>query len=109
VIANDHTVKHGAQIIDIPPQPDRMSFAKVEVELREYFDGRLQVHYQGRCLAKTLVNRPKTNYRVTNNGHSQARSHDPMPIADPVPSVPRPKWRPPDNHPWKRIPLTPPK
>jgi transposase len=109
VIANDHTVKHGAQIIDIPPQPHRMSFAKVEVELREYFDGRLQVHYQGRCLTTTLVNQPKTVYRVDSTGHSKARSQDPMPIADPVPSVPRPKWRPPADHPWKRIPMIRPK
>jgi len=109
VVANDHTVKLGSQIIDIPPQPDRLSFAKVEVELREFFDGRLQVHYQGRCLAKAIANQPKTIYRVSTNGHSRAVSHDPMPIADPVPPAPKPKWRPAANHPWKRLLLTVPK
>jgi transposase len=109
VIANDHTVKHGPQIIDIPPQPDRLSFAKVEVELREYFDGRLQIYYQGRCLAKALVSQPKTVYRVDTNGASKGRSQEPTLIADPVPPAPKPKWRPADNHPWKRMPLTLPK
>lgn len=109
VIANDHTVKHGPQIIDIPPQRDRVSFAKVEVELREYFDGRLQVHYQGRCLASALVNHPKTVYRVETDGNSRARAHKPTPIIDPVPLPPKVKWRPPDNHPWRHLVLTVPK
>jgi hypothetical protein len=109
VIANDHTVKHGSEIIDIPPQPNRLSFAKVEVELRQYFDGRLQVHYQGRCLAKALVSQPKTVYRVEANATARGRSQEPTVIADPVPPTPKPKWRPPDNHPWRHLQLTVPK
>jgi transposase len=110
VVANDHTVKLDGQVIDIPPQPNRLSFAKVEVELREYFDGRLQVHYQGRCLAKVLVSQPKTVYRLNNKPHSQARSQDPMPIVDPitVPPTPTPNWRPAATHPWK-LSMTAPK
>lgn len=103
VVANDHTVKLNGQLIDIPPQPNRLSFAKVEVELREYFDGRLQVHYQGRCLAKVLVSKPKAVYRLDGRKHSRAASQDPMPIIDPIviPPTPTPKWRPAANHPWK--------
>jgi transposase len=110
VVANDHTVKLEGQVIDIPPQPNRLSFAKVEVELREYFDGRLQVHYQGRCLAKVLASQPKTVYRLHNKTHSRAPSQDPMPIVDPiaVPPSPTPKWRPATNHPW-RLSMTAPK
>lgn len=104
VIANDHTVKHRTQSIDIPPQPHRLSFAKVKVELREYFDGRIQVHYQGRCLAKVRADQPPTTYRVATNSHSLAQPHNPMPIVEPIslPSTPKPKWRPAANHPWKR-------
>lgn len=103
VIANDHTVKHRTQSIDIPPQPHRLSYAKVKVELREYFDGRIQVHYQGRCLAKVLTSQPPTTYRVANNSHSFAQPHNPIPIVEPitVPAAPKPKWRPAANHPWK--------
>ncbi len=102
VIANDHTVKLRSQIIDIPPQPDRLSFAKVEVELREYFDGRLQVHYQGRCLAKALVSEPKTVYRV--DAHSAARSHDPTPILpDPVHLGRKPPPVPGPDSPWRKF------
>jgi transposase len=104
VIANDHTVKHRAQRIDIPPQPHRLSFAKVQVELREYFDGRLQVHHEGRCLVKVLASQPASVDRVANNSHSFAQAHPPIPIVDPVrvPSSPKPKWRPAATHPWKR-------
>ncbi len=105
VIANDHTVRHRSQIVDIPrSQPNRLSFAKVEVELREHFDGRLEVHYQGRCLAKALSSQPSAGYRVANNSHSLAAAHEPKPIVESIAisAPPTPRWRPPDNHPWKR-------
>ncbi|TMD47301.1 MAG: ISNCY family transposase [Chloroflexi bacterium] len=101
VVGNDHTVRLRSYRIDIPPQPNRLSFARVEVELREHFDGRLQVVYQGRCLAHARVE-PKSVYRVQANGHSVAPSQDPAPIADPLPAAPKTTWRPGSNHPWKR-------
>lgn len=102
VVANDHTVKLRSQLIDIPPQPERLSFARVAVELREHFDGRLQVIYQGRCLARALVSEPKTVYRV--DAHSKACSHDPMPI---LPDAIRPGRKPPPvpaaDSPWRKF------
>lgn len=104
VVGNDHTVRLRSHVIDIPPQPHRLSFAKVEVELREYFDGRVQVHYQDRCLAKSLVTEPTAAYRVDTSGHSKAQSHEPTPILPDAirPGRPRPPTPGPD-HPWRKF------
>jgi hypothetical protein len=104
VVANDHTVRLRAHVIDIPPQPQRLNLAKVEVELRESFDGRLQVHYQGSCLAKTLVSAPPSSYRV--DFHSLARSHDPRPtLPDAIPVRPgrKPPPVPSPDSPWRKF------
>ncbi|HEY8678509.1 MAG TPA: ISNCY family transposase [Candidatus Dormibacteraeota bacterium] len=101
VVANDHTVRLRSQVIDIPPNRQRLSFAKVEVELHERFDGTLRVYYQGSCLATKVLNEPKTVYRV--DQHSIAESQPPRLLQSaPVPAAPRPAWRPAANHPWRR-------
>jgi hypothetical protein len=102
VVANDHTVRLRSQVIDIPPTRQRLSFAKVEVELHERFDGTLRVYYQGSCLATTVLHEPKTVYRV--DAHSDARAHDPTPI---LPDAIRPGRQPPPvprpDSPWRKF------
>jgi transposase len=102
VVANDHTVRLRAQVIDIPPQPNRLSFAKVAVELREHFDGRLQVYYQGRRLAQTLASAPPTADRV--DAHSQEPSHEPRPILpEAIHLGRRPPPVPGPDSPWRKF------
>ncbi|MDQ6882640.1 MAG: ISNCY family transposase [Candidatus Dormibacteraeota bacterium] len=101
VVANDHTVRLRSQVIDIPPTRARLSFAKVEVELHERFDGTLRVYYQGSCLATKVLDQAKPVYRV--DQHSQATdSHEPRLLtSDPIPVAPAAPWRPAVNHPWR--------
>jgi len=114
VVANDHTIRLRAQVIaippqplraqviDIPPQPHRLSFAKVAVELREHFDGRLQVYYEGRRLTETVTTVPTTVYRV--DGHSQEPSHEPRPILpEAIHLGRRPPPVPPPDSPWRKF------
>lgn len=102
VVANDHTVRLRSQVIDIPPQPERLSFAKVAVELREHFDGRLQVYYQGRRLAQTLASAAPTAYRV--DAHSQEPSHEPRPILpEAIHLGRRPPPVPGPDSPWRKF------
>src|SRR5579864_821256 len=110
IVANDHTVRLGAQVIDIPPQPGRVSFAKVAVEVRQFFDGRVPVHHEGRCLARVVSSQPQTAYRVVNNAHARGRGQDPNPVVETLPAPPAPstKWRPTAKHPW-RLAMTSPK
>jgi transposase len=104
IVAKDHTVRLRTQVIDLPPNPRRISYARVAVEVREHFNGRLQVYYQGSCLATKLVTAPTTGYRVAKQ--SPARGQDPRPIPPesiPVPTTPRqPPTPPPATHPWRR-------
>jgi transposase len=102
VVARDHTVRLRSHVIDIPPHPQRLSYAKVEVELREHFDGRLQVYYQGSCLAKTLVTEPTAVYRV--DGHSVAHSHEPRAmVPDPIRPGRKPPPVPGPDSPWRKF------
>lgn len=93
VVGNDHTIKLAGQLIDIPPTAERVSFAKVVVEVREYFDGRIQVHYQGRCLARAVSTQPKPVYRI--QPQSRARGQEPHPILPDLPVPSRPGRKPP--------------
>ncbi len=43
VVANDHTIRAGASILQLPPRADRRSYAGVRVELQLRLDARLVV------------------------------------------------------------------
>ncbi len=48
----DNTVRLGGLILDIPPGPQRRSYAKAKVEVRQVLDGSWRVYYQDRLIAK---------------------------------------------------------
>jgi hypothetical protein len=48
----DNTVRLGGLILDIPPGPQRRSYAKAKVEVRQILDGSWRVYYQERQIAK---------------------------------------------------------
>ena len=43
VVANDHTIRAGATILQLPPGPGRRGYARTRVELQLRLDGRLVV------------------------------------------------------------------
>jgi transposase len=51
-VHNDNTVRLGGLTIDIPPGPDRRSYAKAKVEVRQLLDGSWRVYYQDRLIAR---------------------------------------------------------
>lgn len=51
VVANDNTVRLGKRLIDIPPGPTRISYAKAKVEVHELRTGEARVVYQGQVIA----------------------------------------------------------
>jgi hypothetical protein len=53
VVGNDNAVRLGGLILDIPPGPNRMGYAKARVEVRQLLDGRWRVYYQDRILFET--------------------------------------------------------
>ena len=50
-VANDNIISFDGHKLQIPPGPQRRSYARARVELRHHLDGQLSVHYQGQQLA----------------------------------------------------------
>jgi hypothetical protein len=52
VVGNDNTVRIGGLMINLPPGPNRRSYAKAQVEVRQLLDGSWRVYYQNQVIAK---------------------------------------------------------
>jgi transposase len=52
VVANDNTVRLGGLIIDIPPGPQRRSYAREKVEVRQLLDGSWRIYHRDQLIAK---------------------------------------------------------
>jgi transposase len=51
-VGNDNTVRIGGLVLDIAPGPNRRSYAKAKVEVRQLLDGSWKVYYQDQLIAK---------------------------------------------------------
>ncbi len=51
-VSMDNVVSLEGCVIPIPPGPQRRSYARARVEVREHLDGSASVHYQGACIAR---------------------------------------------------------
>jgi transposase len=51
-VGNDNAVRLDGMILDIPPGPNRRSYAKQPVEVRQLLDGRWRVYYRERVIAQ---------------------------------------------------------
>jgi transposase len=52
VVGNDNSVRIGGLILDLPPGPQRRSYAKAEVEVRQLLDGSWRVYDEDRLIAR---------------------------------------------------------
>lgn len=94
-VANDHTIRAGASVLQLPPRADRRSYAGARVELQLRLDGRLVV-WDG---ARELLSVPAPAQPVQLRTLSAARSD----LGRRPPSA---GYRPSANHPWRRGPIT---
>jgi hypothetical protein len=95
VVANDHTIRVGASVLQLPPRADRRSYAGTRVELQLRLDGRLVV-WDG---TRELLSVPAPAQPVQLRTLSAARSD----LGQQTPSA---GYRPAANHPWRRGPIT---
>jgi transposase len=56
-VSSDNAVRLHGMILDIPPGPNKRSYAKLPVEVRQLLDGRWRVYYRDRVIAQA----PATN------------------------------------------------
>ncbi len=68
-IGNDNTVRLGGLVLDIPPGPQRRSYARVKVEARQLLNGSWRIYAQDQLIAK----------------------HCPTPLKEPLRALPRNK------------------
>jgi len=97
LIANDNTVRLGAVVMDIPPNRQRISYARCRVDLHQRFNGTLHVYHHGIHL--TAVSPPPDRLaRTAGSRLSPVRSHyqalpTPLPASTPPPPLLRPLTR----------------
>jgi hypothetical protein len=101
IVTNDNTLSFNNHRLQIPPQPQRQSFAKARVELRHFLDGSLAVFYQDNHL---VTFQPASSAPPRVGFFKPAVSAPPPPKPDRIklPKSPRQPWKPPADHPWRR-------
>ncbi len=52
VVGNDNTVRIGGLLLDVPPGPNRRSYAKAKVEVRQLLNGSWRIYYKDQLLTK---------------------------------------------------------
>ncbi len=104
-VAADNTVRWFGVRLQLLPGPDRVSYARAQVEVHEHLDGALAVSYQGHVLAtrpapaEAPLLRARTGPRAAPSPlEPVAESRRPAPQT-PAPGGPR---RPAADHPWHR-------
>lgn len=102
-VTNDNTVSFNKHRLQIPPQPQRYSFAKAKVELRHYLDGSLAVFYQAKHLVTFQPATPAPpRVGLFTPAVLPTPSPPPMPVPFRLPKPPTQPWKPPPDHPWRR-------
>ena len=96
-VTNDNTVSFNKHRLQIPPGPQRRSYAQAKVELRHDLDGSLAICYQG----QTLVTFQPAEPAPPRVGHFHPLAA-PVISVPPAPKPPRQPWKPAPNHPWRR-------
>jgi hypothetical protein len=101
VVTNDNTIPFNHYRLQIPPGPQRKSYAKARVDLHHAMDGSLAVFYQGNHLVTFQPATPSPP-RVGLFQPATPASPPPKPQATKLPKQPRQPWKPPADHPWKQ-------
>lgn len=51
-VGNDNTVRIGGLALDVPPGPDRRSYAKAQVEVRQLLNGSWRIYFKDQLMAR---------------------------------------------------------
>jgi hypothetical protein len=105
-VRNDNTISFGGTLLQIPPGPDRISYARARVDVHQYLDGSLAILYKGETLVVFQPANPDRPVRVEKftpatpyQPSDQKLSPKPKPRA---PQEQRKPYKPPPDHPWRR-------
>jgi hypothetical protein len=111
MVAADNTIQFGPERLQLQPDETRRSFARLQVEVHEHFDGRVLIFAQGRCVGsrEAPLEAPRlraldgrlslkgTSSTAQEEVSAQEKIKEVEPASQaPKTSVPHP------NHPWRR-------
>jgi transposase len=96
VVANDHTVRVGSTILQLPPGPGRRGYAGRRVELHLRLDGRLVVWDGERELLATPAPADPVQLRALTAARVEVGTAPPSAAHHEAP---------PDGHPWRQVPI----
>ncbi|MDZ4158817.1 MAG: ISNCY family transposase [Anaerolineaceae bacterium] len=102
-VTNDNTVSFNKHRLQIPPGPQRRSYAKARVELRHFLDGSLAVFYRAKHLVTfqpAASSPPRVGLFTPAALPIPSPPHRPVQVKPPKP--PRQPWKPPPDHPWRK-------
>jgi transposase len=102
IVSNDNTISFSGNRLQIPPGPQRSSYAKARVDARQLLDGRLLICYKGEILTSFEPAAPGP-LRV---GKFTPAAQPPPPPAKPKQTQPRKPYKPAPDHPWRQYPST---
>ena len=102
-VTNDNTISFDHNRLQIPPGPQRKSFAKARVELHPHMDGSLTIFHQGFSM---VTFQPAVLAPPHINLFEPAVPIPPLPKVEKVkpPVSPRLPQKPAPNHPWRSYP-----
>ncbi len=95
VVANDHTVRAGASILQLPARADHRSYAGTRVELQLRLDGRMVVWDGQRELLAVTAPADAIQLRALGSARATLGSRAPS----------RAGYKPAANHPWRHAPI----
>lgn len=105
VVARDNTVRLDGRLIQVPPGPQRRSYAGARVWVHELLDGSLGVWYQDCCLVRTSGKGDSaTTLRAkTRSKRQPERPSQPALLSQPTPATRRQApGKTANQHPWRR-------
>ena len=107
-VANDNTISFDGHKLQIPPGPQRRSYARARVDVRLHLDGHLSVHYHDQQIAAF---QPANSDPVRADCFTPASQSLPVHVPDPIPISAAPSakrstaHKPAPDHPWRRSPI----
>jgi hypothetical protein len=109
IVTNDNTISFDGKRLQIPPGPDRVSYARARVEVQQRLDGSLVICRNGHTL---VAFQPATSDPVRVGKFTPAPAALAGAPANTQPTRPsaaktRTPYKPPPDHPWRLYPISP--
>jgi len=102
IVSNDNTISFDGNQLQIPPGPQRTSYARARVDVHQLLDGRLRICYKGETL---ITYEPAAPGPVRVGKFAPAaQPSSPPPPAKPKQPQQRKPYKPAPDHPWRRYP-----